>query len=119
MGKNILIVEDEPGTRELFAAGLELHGYEVGKAANGREALDLVLDHTPDLILLDIMMPEMSGLEFLMRLRRVTRQIVPVIVVSALSQNQLASLPGVERRLVKGDFTLDKLVQTIEEVIGT
>ncbi len=119
MGKQLLIVEDDPATRELFAAGLTLHGFEVRKATNGREGLDLVLDHTPDLILLDIMMPEMSGLEFLMRLRRVTRQIVPVIVISALSESQLSSLPGVERRLVKGEFTLDKLVQTIEEVIGT
>jgi two-component system KDP operon response regulator KdpE len=77
----ILVVDDEPPMRRYLSANLKASGYEVLLAADGTEALDLLTQHSFDLVILDIMLPGPDGLEVLQRLRRDQR--VPVIVVSA------------------------------------
>ena len=81
MAKTILVVDDEPNLRSLVRAYLEKDGYRVVTAGNGREALFMARDEKPDLIVLDIMMPEMDGKEF-MRLHRRERN-TPIIMLTA------------------------------------
>ena len=84
---SILIVEDEPSQREILCYNLEAEGYEVLIAENGEEALLVVDEASPDIILLDWMMPLVSGIEVCRRLKlnRETREI-PIIMLSARSE---------------------------------
>jgi len=81
----ILIAEDHFDSREALSTLLEAFGYRVLAAVNGREAVERAQEHSPDLILMDIMMPEMDGFEATRRLRELdeTRDI-PIIVVTAM-----------------------------------
>lgn len=82
---DVLIVDDERANRELLQIMLEPEGYELSVAANGEEALASVAKHPPDLVVLDIMMPGMSGYVVTSRLKAnpATRHI-PVLVLSSL-----------------------------------
>ena len=85
-GARLLVVDDEPGNRDLLARRLEAVGYEVMAVADGRSALQRIADQSFDLVLLDVMMPGMSGLEVLATIRReqpLTR--LPVILATALN----------------------------------
>lgn len=79
-GKLILIVDDEARMVDFIQMNLELEGYRVSTASNGLEALERVREDLPDLVLLDVMMPEMDGFETLRRIRQVSN--VPVIMVT-------------------------------------
>ena len=78
--KSILIVDDEPRIIEAVGMNLELEGYQVSGAANGYEALNKLSKDLPDLVILDVMMPEMDGFETLKRIREVST--VPVIMLT-------------------------------------
>ena len=78
--KVILVVDDESRMVRFVRMNLELEGYQVVEAANGLEALEKVRDDLPDLIVLDVMMPEMDGFETLARLREIST--VPVIMLT-------------------------------------
>ncbi len=84
--KKIVIVEDEPDTAEMFGEMIRLSGYLVIKSYGGTSAIDLIVQEKPDAIIMDVMMPDLSGLDVL-RLIRKDPQIahIPVIVVSAKS----------------------------------
>ncbi|HNT25938.1 MAG TPA: response regulator [Anaerolineales bacterium] len=80
----ILIVEDEPDTAEMFAEMMRLSGYRVLKSFGGAAAMGTLQRESPDAVVLDLMMPDISGLEVLRFLRRDPRlENIPVIVVSA------------------------------------
>lgn len=82
--RNILLVEDNADARDALALLLEHHGYTVQSAANGAEALEVAGLHPPDLVITDIEMPELSGLEVVARFRQLPALAgIPVIVVSA------------------------------------
>ena len=82
----IVIVEDEPDTAEMFAEMMRLNGFIVKKVYGGTPALALISHDIPDAVVLDVMMPDLSGLEVLRYLRRDPRlKNIPVIVVSAKS----------------------------------
>mgnify|MGYP000846178497 FL=1 len=83
--RKILIVEDENAIRFLLRENLEYEGYEVLEAENGILALEIVEKSSPDLILLDLMLPQMSGMEVCKRLRS-TGNVVPVIMLTARGQ---------------------------------
>ncbi|WP_380052401.1 phosphate regulon transcriptional regulator PhoB [Falsihalocynthiibacter sp. SS001] len=84
---SILVVEDEPAQREVLVYNLEAEGYDVSKAVNGEEALLLVREEMPDLVLLDWMLPNVSGIEICRRLKsRSETRDVPVIMLSARSE---------------------------------
>ncbi len=81
----VMVVDDEPHARELARRALELAGYEISEASNGAEALELLEHNQPDVILLDLMMPEIDGFELLDRLERhPTWRDIPVVVLSAM-----------------------------------
>ena len=83
----VLLVEDEPAQREMLAYNLEAEGFDVITADNGEDGLILVDENDPDLIVLDWMMPQLSGIEVCRRLKSnsKTRQI-PVIMLSARAE---------------------------------
>jgi two-component system, OmpR family, phosphate regulon response regulator PhoB len=84
MSDHILVVEDEPDITALVTYHLARNGYQVRTAATGREALAAVITDAPDLVLLDLMLPEMSGMEFLGEIRRRPElQHVGVILLTA------------------------------------
>jgi two-component system OmpR family response regulator len=78
----ILIVDDEPGVRDLLRDAMEIAGYQTEVATNGAEALDLLRRHNADLCIVDINMPTMDGFEFLAKLREHDTQ-TPVLMLSA------------------------------------
>lgn len=84
--KKIVIVEDEPDTAEMFAEMMRLSGYEVFKSYGSTSAMSLIVKERPNAIVLDVMMPDVSGLEVLQFIRRdPSLKNIPVIVVSAKS----------------------------------
>jgi len=118
----ILVVDDDPAVRQLMRRILEKEGHTVIEAENGRIGLERITERAPSLILLDLMMPEMDGFEFVARLRKheVWREI-PVIVVSAkhLSAEEWLQLSGaVEKILQKGAYSVDSLLCEIREKVA-
>ena len=84
MSATILIVDDEPAQLELLTYNLQKAGFNTVQADNGRAAIDLVEEIEPDLVLLDWMMPEASGIDVCRELRaRTTTQLLPIIILSA------------------------------------
>jgi DNA-binding response OmpR family regulator len=82
MSFHILVIDDKLSLQRLVADYLTEEGYTVSTASNGHEAMFMIREHVPDLILLDIMMPEMDGYEFLRAFRR-TNEEVPIILLTA------------------------------------
>ncbi|MEL6464556.1 MAG: phosphate regulon transcriptional regulator PhoB [Pseudomonadota bacterium] len=83
----VLVVEDEPAQREVLAYNLEAEGFAVSRAQNGEEALLLVDEDVPDIIVLDWMMPHLSGIEVCRRLKtRPETRSIPVIMLSARTE---------------------------------
>ncbi|NVO55249.1 phosphate regulon transcriptional regulator PhoB [Rhodobacteraceae bacterium B1Z28] len=83
----VLVVEDEPAQREVLAYNLEAEGFRVSKAASGDEAMLLVDEDSPDIIVLDWMMPNLSGIEVCRRLKiRPDTRSIPIIMLSARSE---------------------------------
>ena len=93
MKTNILIADDEPNQLELMAYNLETSGFGIIKARDGKNALQLIEDHSPDLVILDWMMPTMSGIDLCrtLRSRSETKQL-PIIILSARSDDSDKSL---------------------------
>ena len=112
----ILLVDDDPEIRELIAMGLESAGFEVIMAENGQEGLQRFNDETPDLILTDIKMPEMDGIEFIKNVRN-SDGTVPIIVSSGFAETQdLATEIGANGFLSK-PFRSKNLIDTIEQFL--
>ncbi len=89
----ILIADDEPNQLELMAFNLENAGFSVIRAQNGKEALQFTEDHNPDLIIIDWMMPNMSGIDVCRILRsRTDTKLLPIIILSARSEEGDKSL---------------------------
>ncbi len=84
--RTILVVDDDNGLRELIRINLEHEGYTVIQAANGIQCLDFVRDQRPDLVILDVMMPEMDGVEACTRLREFS--LLPVLMLTAKVQSE-------------------------------
>lgn len=111
MSDYVLIVDDDPDVQRIMHSALTLFGVPSRNAANGVQALDIVREQPPCAIILDLLMPTMSGFSTLRRLQSdpVGRSI-PVILVSGLFEHREAlSFPGVVGVMRKGDFSLDNL----------
>ena len=83
---NILVIEDEPQMQKLLRLSLASEGYRVVEAAKGQEGIDLARTHNPDLVLLDLVLPDMDGTEVTKALREWTAR--PIIVISARGQEE-------------------------------
>jgi two-component system response regulator MprA len=114
----ILIVDDEPAVRDALQLALSCDGYDVDSAVNGREALELVEFSCPDAVVLDVLMPQLSGLEVCRRLR--TRgDRTPVLMLTARDavSDRVAGLDaGADDYLVK-PFALDELLARLRALL--
>ncbi len=112
----VLVAEDNPSHLELLTYNLENSGFKVIKATNGRDALDLTKNHKPDIVLLDWMLPEMSGIEVCTYLRASRNlQDIPVIIVSAREdeEDRIHGLEtGADDYIVK-PFSVSELVARV------
>lgn len=118
--KRILIVDDEPNIVEFLAMNLKLHGYATEAASDGEEALGKVVTWSPDLILLDQMLPGMSGMETCMRLKSDPRTAqIPIVFVSAKSEesDKVAGLTSGADDYITKPFSLRELFARIEAVL--
>jgi CheY-like chemotaxis protein len=118
----ILLVEDDAATRELVRRMLERAGWTVDEAEHGRAALERLAVATPGIILLDLMMPEMDGFEFLQALRqREAWRGIPVIVLTAkdLTAEDRRRLNGLVARIVqKGGASRDDLLHQVRDLVA-
>jgi diguanylate cyclase len=115
----ILVADDEPDLRELLQINLEALGHEVQLAVDGTEALALAMAHRPDLIVLDIMMPGLNGLEVLRRLREEPANAdLPVVLLSARGTDSevFEGWSSGANYYITKPFELDELLDFIEQV---
>jgi len=121
-GRNILLVDDDDILRRGVAQGLEKDGWTVAEAQNGRAALACLGTSRPDAIVLDLMMPEMDGFDFLEELRHhADWRNIPVVVVTAkdLTEADHRRLNGeVERVLQKDAPTRDEMLRAVSATLS-
>ena len=120
--QSVLVVEDDPATREMLRRALEKEGWRVVEAENGRVGLEKLSDGMPTLILLDLMMPEMDGFEFMQQLRaRPDGRLVPVMVITAkdVTEEDRRQLNGqVARVLQKSTLNLAGLTTELRALVS-
>lgn len=113
----ILVADDDPQLLRLITRNLQLEGYEVLAASDGQQALDMTEAHAPDLMLLDVMMPQMDGFTVAERVREFSA--VPIIIVTARGQDQdkIRGLDaGADDYLTK-PFSVDELLARVRAVL--
>ena len=119
--RKILIVEDNELNMKLFHDLLEVHGYDTVQTKDGREALDLAREHKPDLILMDIQLPEVSGLEVTKWIKEDDElKSIPVIAVTAFAMKgdeEKIRSGGCEAYIAK-PISVSTFLATIEKVIA-
>jgi CheY-like chemotaxis protein len=116
-GRRVLVVDDDPSIQGFLAEALSDEGYDVRAAANGREALTIVREWRPDLILLDLMMPEMDGWAFRAEQRAMPGvSDVPVIVLSATRDLATKARDLEPAQVFAKPFDLEALLGTIEQL---
>ena len=116
MSVKILVVDDEENIRFLYEQELGDEGYEIILARDGRECLDMVTTHAPDLILLDIRMPRMDGLEAIGKIIEINKHI-PIIINSAYSTYKDDFMSWAADAYVVKSYDLDSLKSTIRDVL--
>jgi two-component system phosphate regulon response regulator PhoB len=116
--KKILLVEDDEGLAQVYITRLEIEGFEVRRVPNGEDALATALQFKPNLILLDVMMPKVSGFDVLDILRNTPETTnVKIIMLTALSQEadrQKAESLGVDDYLVKSQVVIADVIERVK-----
>lgn len=119
MKPKILLVEDDEGLAQVYKTRLEAENFEVAHCSNGEEALTQAMAFKPDLILLDVMMPKISGFDVLDILRNTPETAkVKIIILTALSQpadQEKAKQLGVDDYLVKSQAVISDVVDRIKQ----
>lgn len=115
----ILVVDDEPDTATLLELNLKREGYRVLKANGGRAALEIAAREKPDLIILDMMMPDLNGMEVLERLKSIYT-LPPVIFFTARDRVEdiAAGLEAGARRYLLKPTSRDKLVEAVRSALA-
>lgn len=119
--RKIMIVEDDPLLLKMYETKFTTEGYIVLKAADGEEGLKAALTNHPDFMIVDVMMPRLSGIDMLVELRKDQWGAqVPVIVLSNLSeqQDEKTQKLGIKEYLIKANFTPAELVQKVKTYLG-
>lgn len=120
--KKILLVEDDTALASVYRSRLELEGFEVREVNNGEDALSAAIEYKPDLILLDAMMPKISGFDVLDILRNTPDTTnIRVIMLTALSQpkdKERAEALGVDDYLVKSQVVIGDVIERIRHHLG-
>src|SRR6266567_4308464 len=120
--KKILLVEDDDALANVYLMRLQAEGFDVKRVANGEDALAAAKDHKPDLVLLDAMMPKVSGFDVLDILRNTPETAnLKIVMLTALSQEsdkQRAQGLGVDDYLVKSQVVISDVVDRIKYHLG-
>jgi DNA-binding response OmpR family regulator len=120
--KKILLVEDDVALSGVYKSRMELEGFDIREVSNGEEALSAAIDYRPDLILLDAMMPKISGFDVLDILRNTPETAdVRIIMLTALSQpkdKERAEALGVNDYLVKSQVVIGDVVERVKYHLG-
>lgn len=119
----IAIIEDDPVISQMYRMKFEADGFDVQLANDGKRGVALVAAFTPDIILLDLQMPEMDGTEALTIIRKSeSSKNIPVIILTNLgeeeSPKEIRRL-GIHSYIVKADLTPRQVVQRVKEALGT
>ncbi|MBK9711652.1 MAG: response regulator [Kouleothrix sp.] len=117
----VMLVEDDPPTRQMMRRTLERAGWAVAEAENGRVALERIAEQPPEVILLDLMMPEMDGFELVAELQKSQRlRAIPVVVVTAKDitvEDRLRLNGYVEKILQKGAYSRAELLDEVRSLV--
>lgn len=119
-GKTVFIVDDEAAIREMIAVALQMAGYRCLEADNAQNAHAIVVDHQPDIILLDWMMPDVSGIELARRLKRETAYAdIPIIMLTARSEedNKIQGLEAGADDYITKPFSPRELIARLKAVL--
>ena len=120
--RKILLVEDDDALASVYETRLDAEGFSVKRVANGEEALATAMAYKPDLILLDVMMPKVSGFDVLDILRNTPETTnIKVVMLTALSQDsdkERAESLGVDDYLVKSQVVIADVVERIKHHLG-
>lgn len=118
----ILLVEDDFSLRDIYSARIQADNHTVVTASDGEEALAVAMREHPDLIILDVMMPKISGFDVLDILRSTPEtKTTKVIMMTALGQDsdrQRGEALGVNKYLVKSQVTLEDVISSINEILA-
>ncbi len=118
----ILLVEDEQFIRDIYKRQLEKEGFMVDCFSNGQDALNSVAQNTYNLALLDIMLPEMNGLEILKKIKQnVITQKIPVVMLTNLGQEEIIKegfTLGAQGYLIKASCSPNQVVQEVNNILG-
>jgi CheY-like chemotaxis protein len=114
----ILVVEDEQHQRELYAMELQDEGYEVDQASNGKEAFEKVKNNRYDLVILDIRMPEMDGIEALGKILSRDKKI-PIVIYTAYSNYKSNFMTWTADAYITKSSNLDELKRKIQEILAS
>lgn len=124
--KKILIIDDNETFRTTLADYLPKEKYEVITASNGEEGLEKKEQEKPDLIILDIMMPKMGGLEFLNKINKKESQELPVPIIIASQMSEMSEISegvalglkaGVKGYIIKSEQSLSMIAETISKIL--
>ena len=120
--KKILLVEDDVALASVYRSRMELEGFEIREVHNGEDALSAAVEFKPDLVLLDAMMPKISGFDVLDILRNTPETTnIRVIMLTALSQpkdKERAESLGVDDQLVKSQVVIGDVVERVKHHLG-
>lgn len=120
--KRILLVEDDVALSAVYRSRLELEGFEIREVSNGEDALSAALEYRPDLIVLDAMMPKISGFDVLDILRNTPETgNIKIVMLTALSQpkdKERAENLGVDDYLVKSQVVIGDVVERVKFHLG-
>jgi DNA-binding response OmpR family regulator len=114
-GKRVLLVDDELAILRVISIKLRISGYHVVTAPGGQEALNLIKTESPNIMLLDIILPGIDGFEVLQQLRTFSK--LPVIVVSARPENAQKALSLGANEFLAKPFDVDEMVKRIERLL--
>jgi len=114
MGKRILIIDDEPHIIKVIKSRLEINDYEVITASDGEEGMEKVKTDSPDLIVLDMLMPKMDGYTFVRELKNTGKKI-PVIVLTAKHEVEGTFIEGEVKECILKPFQPDDLLNKINK----
>lgn len=118
MGKQIILLEDDPGVREVIELILDLEGYQVTSFENVEGFMNRTSAGQPDLFILDVMLPDGSGIEVCGELKAIGGQI-PVLMMSAHAKAEEISRSCIADAFIAKPFDLNNLLTTVEKLITT
>ncbi len=124
MRKCVLVVEDDHILQEMYCEKFEMNDFQVTKASTGKEGLDRLKKKIPDIILLDVLMPDMNGLEMLKEMKKMREyREIPVILLTNLGESkidmdqELSFALGVQNYLVKTKHTPDDVLNKVKQIL--